>query len=88
MKKIFSWFFSSFDTKTTGGLSARKATAFTLVACVIFLHWKYASNETATTFLMYDLAAIFLMLGIVTVDQLIKFKNGSSAIENKPTDQA
>lgn len=40
--KFWKWFGASFDTNTVG-MSARKATAFVLMACVVAIHvgWIY-----------------------------------------------
>ena len=75
--QAWNWVFASFDAQAKGGMSGRKVTAFVLTYCVHWLHTKYATTETATTFLMYDLIGIALLLGIVTVEQLIRAKNGS-----------
>jgi len=77
ISQAWNWVFASFDAQSKGGMSGRKITAFVLTYCVIGLHSKHGTNENATTFLMYDLIGIALLLGIVTVEQLIRAKNGS-----------
>jgi hypothetical protein len=70
-------FINSFDNRKPGK-SGRKLTAFALMLCVAWLHYKYVTNETASTFLLYDLCGIFLLLGIVTAQNIINLKNGGS----------
>lgn len=90
IKKGFFWIFASFNAKNDGGSSARKWTAFALVICIFKLHKYHVTKDNASTFLLYDLIAIALLLGIVTAQQLLsaKFGNGSdSKREDKTINQ-
>jgi hypothetical protein len=75
MKRIFDYIGLSFDI-TTKGASARKLTAFALMIGVCFLHFKFANINNAVEFLIIDLSGVFLLLGIITAEQIIKLKNG------------
>lgn len=60
------------------GFSGRKLTAFFLVACIGYLHYKYVDPSNVTEFLLYDLIAVFLLLGVITTEQIIKFLNAKN----------
>jgi hypothetical protein len=70
--RAFKWLLSSFDNNTPGA-SGRKLTAFVLMVYVGYLHINFAAAH-AVEFLYADLVAIFLLLGIVTVQNIIDFK--------------
>jgi len=63
------------------GASARKLTAFACVMLAAYVH-RYATKETATTFLVIDLAAALVALGVITIEQIIRLKNGSEKANN------
>jgi len=73
--KILNYIFASFDNSKEGA-SARKLTAFALMFCVAYLHYKFVDLATAVSFLIVDLCGVFLLLGIITAEQVIKLKNG------------
>lgn len=73
LKKLIN----SFDN-VNDGYSARKLTAFALMVCIAWLHFKFVSQTNAYDFLIADLIGVGFFLGLVTVDQLIKLKNGSN----------
>lgn len=75
MKELLTKLLASFDNHSMG-MSARKLTAFALMVCVAYIHYKWITTDTAVNFLVVDLCAIFLLLGIVTAEQIIKLKNG------------
>ena len=68
---LYNSFFNSKD-----GFSARKLTAFTLIACTVYLHWKYCDVSNAVEFLWADLVFACLFLGIVTAQNIIDIKHG------------
>jgi hypothetical protein len=78
MKEVFNNLANSFNTENVG-FSSRKLTAFSLMICIGYLHYKYADINNAVSFLTIDLIGVFLLLGIVTVEQIIKFKDGNSS---------
>jgi hypothetical protein len=67
------------------GFSARKLTAFVITICVIYLHIKFADITSVTTFLLYDIWFVLILLGIITAQDLIKLKNGNGS--TKPQDE-
>jgi len=82
MKKILDYIGASFDNSKEGA-SARKLTAFALMICIGYLHYKYTDLSNAVSFLTVDLIGVFMLLGIVTAEQVIKFKNGGTDDTNK-----
>ena len=68
-----------------GGFSARKLTAFVTMALVIYLHIRYVDLTNVITVLIYDMVFILVLFGIVTIDQLYKFKTGNGT-NNNPTE--
>ena len=73
MKTLFIDLIKSLNTNE-GGLSARKLTSFALMACVAYIHLKYVNPDNAIEALIIDLTSVFLLLGIITAEQIIKFK--------------
>lgn len=65
----------SFDN-TKDGLSARKLTAFGLMVCVFYVHYKFVKAENAIEAIVTDICGTLIALGIVTAEQVIKLKNG------------
>jgi hypothetical protein len=84
-KKIRDNVLDSFNTEK-GGYSARKLTAFATVLCIIFIHVKYIETPNAIDALFYDMLFVLLMLGIVTFEQLYRFKTGKAETPAKPTE--
>lgn len=83
--KFISYFMSIFDNHSQGA-SMRKILAF--VTGIIFaswLHYKFVTPDNALNFLMVDLACALLCLGIITMEQVIKFKNGNSTTDDETT---
>lgn len=75
LKQFIIGFLHTF-TNNRKGNSARKTTAFALMVCVGWIHFRYLSIETATTILLIDLSFIALLLGIVTAQNLLELKFG------------
>lgn len=75
------WLAGSFESGPHGA-SARKLTAF---ACILFAGYchQFITKETASTFLVIDLSGNLVALGIVTMQQIIRLKNGGSATNEK-----
>jgi len=76
----------SLDNTQNSGYSARKLTALAIIICVIAGHIIYYKHcftkedfSIYSTILTIDYLAIAFFLGLVTVEQIIKLKNG-----NKP----
>lgn len=79
INKVLGHIHESF-TNSKVGYSARKLTSFGFFALAVFIHAKYCNIHNAFDFLCVDVAMILLLLGIVTIQNLIEFKNG------KPTE--
>ena len=77
MKELLNKFVKSFDNEP-GGFSARKLTAFALVVCILFIHYKYVNSQNAIEAIIVDLCGALIALGIITAEQIIKFKNGEA----------
>ena len=77
MKKVATDIYNSFFNNKEG-FSARKLSGFALMVCVFYLHYKYVDTTNAFDFLVADLCAIMLLLGIVTAQNIIELKNGKT----------
>lgn len=66
------WFTSSLDNHTNG-MSGRKATAFVITALIIHGHLKYVSAANFYDVLIVYVIFILILLGIITIEQVIKF---------------
>ena len=76
MKNIINNLFASFNNQE-GGFSARKLTAFALMVLIAYVHYKYVDLSNAIEAILIDLAGVLLLLGIITFEQILKFKNGA-----------
>lgn len=70
--QIVNWFASSVDNHTAGP-SGRKLTAITFMALIIHGHAKYVNKDNYYDVLITYEVVICLLLGIITVEQIIKF---------------
>ena len=77
MKRIIDNLIGSFDNKKENGFSARKLSAFALMVCVAFVHFKWVNHDNVAEVLIIDLCGVLILLGLVTMEQVIKLKNGS-----------
>ena len=75
IKEFVIGFLYTFSNDKRGN-SARKTTAFALMICVFFLHFKFITFDSATNFLIIDLSFVALLLGVVTAQNLIELKLG------------
>lgn len=82
MKNLFNRLINSFDNENAG-FSARKLTAFALVLCIYYIHYKYVNESIAIEALIIDLCGVLIALGIVTAEQVIKLKNGGNNENNE-----
>lgn len=78
IKDILSSLTNSFNTKQNKGYSARKLSAFTLMCCIVWLHFKYVDNSNVAEIVVIDLCGVLILLGIVTAEHIIHFKNGKN----------
>ena len=82
---ILTKILSSFDNNTKG-FSARKLSAFAGVIVCIYATVHYVDTSTVVDALKVWLVFALLCLGIITVEQLIKLKNGQNE-PPKPDDK-
>lgn len=78
MKRIYEGIIGSFNNSPIG-FSGRKLTAFWFMLLATYVHWKHLSGENETMFLLIDAGTALLCLGIITFEQVLKFKNGKDA---------
>jgi hypothetical protein len=71
----------SFDSGK-GGFSARKLTAFSMNAVMIYLHFRWVDHDNIVSVLIVDASFIALLLGIVTAEQIIALRNGDRSETN------
>lgn len=81
MKNPFSKISKSFNSKEEGA-SSRKMTAFVFVLLAVYIHLRFIDESNAINALIVDSCFISFLLGMVTADQLIKFKNGKKGEED------
>jgi len=67
---------SSFDTVTTNAFSARKLSAFWFVVLTTYLEIQFISSSLLVEIVTINIILILLLLGIITFEQIIKFKGG------------
>lgn len=77
MKKVLEKLINSFDNENAG-FSARKLSAFVGVILSVFLSIKYCDKEILETVITIWLGFGLLCLGIITMQQIISFKNGNN----------
>ena len=76
-------FMHSFDTDA-GGLSARKLSAFAGVMVSLYITYQHTNSDNLWNILVTWMAFIFLCLSVVTIEQIIRFKNGGGGGTNPP----
>jgi len=84
MKKLFDNLIKSFTTDSEG-FSARKLSAFVAVITAIYVTAKEIPQDAQIHALYAWLCFALICLGIVTIEQIIRFKNGSNNIEENRT---
>jgi hypothetical protein len=69
----------SLNNKANEGFSARKLTAFTFMACIVYMHYIWGlNNNFSVEILICDIVGVSFFLGLITFDQIIKLKNNGS----------
>lgn len=76
MNKILKNISGSFNNIQGDGWAARKLTAFAFVVLVFYIHYRYIDKTNAIDAIIIDCLSILLLLGLVTFEQIILFKNG------------
>jgi hypothetical protein len=80
MKRIIDNLIGSFDTVKENGFSARKLSAFALMVCVAFVHFKWVNHENVAEVLIIDLCGVLILLGLVTAQNVLDYKNSEKRI--------
>jgi hypothetical protein len=80
MKRIINNLIGSFDTVKENGFSARKLSAFALMVCVAFVHFKWVNHENVAEVLIIDLCGVLILLGLVTAQNVLDYKNSEKRI--------
>lgn len=75
-KNLIQNLIGSFNTKPGDGFAARKLSAFMCFCLVVFIHVKFCNDQNAFDFLIADYSVGLLLLSIVTIQDIIKLKNG------------
>jgi nitrogen fixation/metabolism regulation signal transduction histidine kinase len=82
--EIYKGLIGSLDNKKNSGFSARKITVLVVVVCIIFIHASWLKHaflrenyEYIIEILSIDSLFVLLLLGIVTIEQVSKLKNGN-----------
>ena len=77
IKEFYEKLIGSFDNKNPHTFSGRKLTAFAFVVFSGYIHIRFVNTENAIEALLVDAGTALLCLGIITFEQVIKFKNGN-----------
>ena len=82
--EVYNGVIGSLDNEKNSGFSARKITVLVVMVCVIFVHASWLKHaflredyEYIIEILTIDSLFVLLLLGIVTIEQISKLKNGS-----------
>jgi len=82
--EIYKGIIGSLDNNKNSGFSARKITVLVVMVCVVFIHASWLKHaflredyEYIIEILTIDSLFVLLLLGIVTIEQISKLKNGS-----------
>jgi nitrogen fixation/metabolism regulation signal transduction histidine kinase len=85
---LYEGIIGSLDNKKNKGFSARKISVLVVMVCIIFVHASWLKHaflredyEYIIEILTIDSLFVLLLLGIVTMEQITKFKNGSKPKE-------
>ena len=88
--EIYEGVIGSLDNKKNTGFSARKISVLVVMVCIIFVHVSWLKHaflredyDYIIEILTIDSLFVLLLLGIVTIEQISKLKNGSETKEIK-----
>ncbi len=84
IKETINNLIQSFDNDKHG-FSGRKLTAFWFVMVTTYLEYKFVDFTNIVEVVSINLLLVLLLLGVVTFEQIIKFKSGSDGA--KKTDK-
>lgn len=78
IERALKWFLSSFDTSSTGS-SARKLSAFVAVSVCLLITYRNTDRDNLAEILIIWLMFAALCLSIVTIEQVIRFREGKTS---------
>ena len=88
--EIYQGIIGSLDNKKNTGFSARKISVLVVMICIILIHLSWLKHaflredyEYIIEILTIDSLFVLLLLGIVTMEQVTKLKNGTKIKEVK-----
>lgn len=87
IKQAFNWLASSADNHSNGA-SGRKLTSIVIVALMIHGHMNWVDHENYYDIHLLDVCFVCVLLGIVTIEQIIKLfaaKSGTVTQETQTT---
>ena len=81
--QIYEGIIGSLDNRKNTGFSARKISVLVVMVCIIFIHASWLKHaflredyDYIIEILVIDSLFVLLLLGIVTIEQISKLKNG------------
>jgi len=80
--RIIKEIYKSFKNLEEDRLSARKLTAFAFVVMASYIHYAHVDKSNAIAALTVDGIVLLLLLGIITAENVIHFKNGKDSNSN------
>lgn len=90
IKEVYEGIIGSLDNKKNTGFSARKISVLVVMICIILIHLSWLKHaflredyEYIIEILTIDSLFVLLLLGIVTMEQVTKLKNGTKVKEIK-----
>lgn len=86
--KLFNNWIQSFDNNPNTGFSARKLSAFLAVMIAFYVTIHYCSTEILVDVIYAWLVFALLCLGIITIEQIIRLKNGNTTTTTIESEQA
>ena len=88
--EIYKGVIGSLDNKKNTGFSARKITVMVVIVCIILIHLSWLKHaflredyEYIIEILTIDSLFVLLLLGIVTIEQITKLKQGTRITQIK-----
>jgi hypothetical protein len=86
VKTFFSDLLNSFNNVKNVGFSGRKLTAFTFVACIVYIHYIWGIyNAFTVEILICDIVGAAFFLGLISFTQILELKNGAKSPEPEQT---
>jgi nitrogen fixation/metabolism regulation signal transduction histidine kinase len=90
ISEIYTGVIGSLDNKKNSGFSARKISVLVIMVCIILIHLSWLKHaflredyKFIIEILTIDSLFVLLLLGIVTIEQINKLKNGSKPKEEQ-----